>query len=89
MPKLPIQLRPVLAATAVGEAVSAGQYWATLFAGGGRMATLATEAVTLASGGDRRVMGVFAVAQAALPIAFFALALVLPKLVWRRRAALA
>lgn len=87
--KLPILLRPLLAATAVGIAVSAGQYLATLFAGGGRMATLATEAVTLASGGDRRVMGVFAVAQTALPMAFFAIALLLPRLVWRRRAALA
>jgi putative thiamine transport system permease protein len=87
--KLPILLRPLLSATAVGVAVSAGQYLATLFAGGGRMATLATEAVTLASGGDRRVMGVFAVAQSLLPIVFFAAALLLPRLVWRRRAALA
>lgn len=87
--KLPILLRPLLSATAVGIAVSAGQYLATLFAGGGRMATLATEAVTLASGGDRRVMGVFAVAQSGLPIVFFAMALLLPRLVWRRRAALA
>ncbi len=87
--KIPILLRPLLAATAVGIAVSAGQYLATLFAGGGRMASLATEAVTLSSGGDRRVMGVFAVAQTALPLAFFAVALLLPRLIWRRRAALA
>ncbi len=86
--KLPILLRPLLAAAAVGVAVSAGQYLATLFAGGGRLATLATEAVTLASGGDRRVLGVYAVVQAALPLLFYALALLLPRLVWRRRAAL-
>ena len=86
--KLPVMLRPLLAAGAVGIAVSAGQYLATLFAGGGRMASLATEAVTLASGGDRRVLGVYAVAQAGLPLLFFALALGLPRLVWRHRAAL-
>jgi len=86
--KLPVLLRPVLAAAAVGVAVSAGQYLATLFAGGGRMATLATEAVTLASGGDRRVLGVYAVAQAGVPLLFYAVALAVPRLVWRRRAAL-
>ena len=86
--KLPILLRPLLAAFAVGVAVSAGQYLATLFAGGGRMSTLATEAVTLASGGDRRVLGVFAVVQAGVPFAFYALAMLLPSLVWRRRAGL-
>ncbi len=86
--KLPILLRPLLAATAIGMAVSAGQYLATLFAGGGRMATLATEAVTLASGGDRRVLGVYATVQAALPLMFYLAALLLPHLVWRHRAAL-
>jgi putative thiamine transport system permease protein len=86
--KLPMLLRPLLAAAAVGVAVSAGQYLATLFAGGGRMATLATEAVTLASGGDRRVLGVYAVAQGGLPLLFYGAALLLPRLVWRRRAAL-
>lgn len=83
--KLPILLRPLLAAAAVGVAVSAGQYLSTLFAGGGRMATLATEAVTLSSGGDRRVMGVFAVAQTVLPFTFYAAALLLPRLIWRNR----
>jgi putative thiamine transport system permease protein len=86
--KLPVLLRPLLAAAAIGIAVSASQYLPTLFAGGGRLATLATEAVTLSSGGDRRVMGVFAVAQTALPLAFYATALLLPRLVWRNRAAL-
>jgi len=86
--KLPILLRPLLAAAAVGVAVSAGQYLATLLAGGGRMATLATEAVTLASGGDRRVLGVYAVVQAGVPLLFYAAALLLPWLAWRRRAAL-
>lgn len=86
--KLPILLRPLLAAAAVGIAVSAGQYLATLLAGGGRMATLATEAVTLASGGDRRVLGVYAVVQAGLPLLVYGAALLVPRLAWRRRAAL-
>jgi putative thiamine transport system permease protein len=50
--KLPMLLRPVLVAFAIGFAVSVDQYLATLFAGAGRIATLTTEAVTLSSGGD-------------------------------------
>ena len=86
--KLPILLRPLLAASAIGIAVSAGQYLATLFAGGGRLASLATEAVTLASGGDRRVLGVFATLQSGLPLLFYAIALALPGIIWRHRAGL-
>ncbi|TYK98148.1 ABC transporter permease subunit, partial [Streptococcus dysgalactiae] len=55
--KLPILLRPILIASAIGFAVSVAQYVPTLFVGGGRVATLTTEAVALASGGDRRVVG--------------------------------
>ena len=40
-------LRPLLIAGAVGFAVSAAQYVPTLFAGGGRFMTLATEALSL------------------------------------------
>nr|WP_235913569.1 ABC transporter permease subunit [Pseudoroseomonas coralli] len=88
MVKLPVLLRPLLAAAAVGVAVSVGQYLATLFAGGGRYATLTTEALALASGGDRRVLGVFAALQAGIPLACYALALLLPRWLWRRRAGL-
>ena len=56
-------------AFAIGFAVSVGQYLPTLFAGAGRIATLTTEAVTLSSGGDRRVLGVYTFLQAALPLA--------------------
>ena len=42
---------------AVAFAVSVGQYLPTLFAGNGRVPTLTTEAVTLAAGADRRVIG--------------------------------
>ena len=37
---------------AVGFAVSVAQFLPTLFAGGGRLATLATETLSLAGGGD-------------------------------------
>ena len=86
--KLPVLLRPLAVAAAVGVSVSIAQYLATLLPGGGRVATLTTEAVTLAAGGDRRVLGVFAVAQAAIPLAAFGLALLLPALLWRDRAGL-
>ena len=66
---LPLLARPLLAAAAVGFAVSAGLYLPTLFAGAGRVATLTTEAVTLASGADRRVVAATALLQAALPAA--------------------
>ncbi len=83
--KLPMLLRPVLFALAVGFAVSVAQYLPTLFAGGGRFATLTTEAVALAGGADRRVMGVFAFLQALLPLVGFALALAIPAWLFRRR----
>jgi putative thiamine transport system permease protein len=76
--KLPMLLRPVLFALAVGFAVSVAQYLPTLFAGAGRFATLATEAITLSTGGDRRVIGVYAFLLAGLPIAAFAAALLVP-----------
>nr|WP_211112157.1 ABC transporter permease subunit [Azospirillum soli] len=78
-------LRPILTACAVGFAVSVGQYLPTLFASGGRMATLTTEAVALASGADRRVTAVYAFAQAALPLLAFAAALAVPAWAYRNR----
>jgi putative thiamine transport system permease protein len=84
--KLPLLLRPLLAAWAVGFAVSVGLYLPTLFGGAGRVATLATEAVTLASGADRRVLAVFALLQAALPLLAYAAALALPAWLFRHRA---
>jgi len=72
--KLPMLRRPVLAAFAVGFAVSAAQYLPTLFAGAGRFATLTTEAIGLAAGADRRVIGLYALMQAILPLLPFLLA---------------
>jgi putative thiamine transport system permease protein len=86
---LPLLARPLLAAAAIGFAVSAGLYLPTLFAGAGRVATLTTEAVTLASGGDRRVVGATALLQAALPLLGYALAVGLPSWRARRRQGLA
>ena len=73
--KLVMLLRPVLIAMAVGFAVSVAQFLPTLFAGGGRFGTLATETLSLAGGGDRRTIGLFGFALAALPFLGFALAL--------------
>lgn len=83
--KLPILFRPIVIAAAIGFAVSVAQYLPTLFAGGGRVATLTTEAVTMASGGDRRVVGVLAFLQTMLPLGVYAAALAVPGLVFTRR----
>ena len=87
--KLPLLLRPILVAAAVGFAVSTAQYLPTLFAGAGRVVTVTTEAVTLSSGGDRRVIGVFAVLQAVLPLAAYGLAFLWPAVLFRRRRGMA
>lgn len=83
--RLPMMLRPVLVAAAVGFAVSVGQYLPTILIGMGRVATLTTEAVALSSGGDRRLIGVYALSQTIMPLIGFALALTLPALVFRNR----
>jgi putative thiamine transport system permease protein len=72
--KLPLLAAPVAAALAVGFAVSVAQYLPTQFIGAGRHATVTTEAVTLASGGQRHTAAAFALLQALLPFAGFALA---------------
>jgi len=87
--KIPLLLRPLTVAAAVGFAVSAALYLPTLFAGGGRWTSLTTEAVTLASGGDRRVLGVYAFAQAALPLIVYTAALAVPAFLYRNRKGMA
>ncbi|MED5297268.1 MAG: ABC transporter permease subunit [Pseudomonadota bacterium] len=86
--RLPLLLAPMATAMAVGLAVSIGQYLPTLLLGAGRLTTLTTEAVSLASGGDRRLTAIYALAQLALPAIGFALAIGLPRLLHRRRRAL-
>lgn len=72
--KAPLLAAPIAAALAVGFAVSVAQYLPTQFIGAGRHATVTTEAVTLASGGQRHTAAAFAVLQALLPAIGFGLA---------------
>lgn len=87
--KLPMLLRPILIAAAVGFAVSVAQYLPTIFAGNGRIATLTTQAVTLSAGGDRRVIGVYTFLQAMLPLLVYGGAIALPHALHRHRRGLA
>jgi putative thiamine transport system permease protein len=69
-------LRAALAAAfAVGFAVSVAQFLPTLFVGGGRFATVTTEAVALSAGGQRSLLAAFALLQWLLPACLFVLAL--------------
>ncbi|MGV8950787.1 MAG: ABC transporter permease [Cypionkella sp.] len=86
--KLPALMGPLLTAAAIGFAVSIAQYLPTLFMGAGRIATLTTEAVTLSSGSDRRVIGTYGVLQAVLPFAAYVLALAVPRILYRDRRAM-
>jgi putative thiamine transport system permease protein len=83
--RLPMLLRPVLVAAALGFAVSVALYLPTLLIGGGRWPTVTTEAVALAAGGDPRLIGSTALVQAALPFLGFAIAAALPAIVFRNR----
>ena len=83
--RLPMLVRPILTAAAVGFAVSVGQYLPTLLIGEGRLSTITTEAVALASGNNRRVIGVYALLQTILPFLAFALAVLLPAVLHRNR----
>ncbi|MCY1707786.1 ABC transporter permease [Pannonibacter sp. SL95] len=87
--RLPLMLPAILTAVALGLAISVSQYLPTLLIGGGRVTTVTTEAVALASGGSRPLIAVHALAQILLPFAGFALAaalsrLLLPRLFPRR-----
>ncbi|SIQ00532.1 putative thiamine transport system permease protein [Aeromonas sp. RU39B] len=76
--KLPLLIRPLMAAFAVGLAVSLAQYLPTLLLGGGRIITLTTEAVAIGSGLNRRLAGLYGLLQTLIPLLGFALALWLP-----------
>ena len=83
--KWPLLVKPLLAALAVGFSVSIAQYLPTLFAGGGRFATVTTEAVALSAGGNRRVLAVQALLQVLLPLAAFGLAAFVPQWLGKHR----
>jgi len=86
--RLPLLLRPILTAAAIGFAVSVGLYLPTLIIGGGRFATVTTESLALASGGSRQVIAVYAMLQMLLPLIAFALAAAVPALLYKNRTAL-
>ena len=83
--RVPMLLPAVLTAVAVGLSVSVTQYLPTLLIGGGRIETLATQAVALSSGGNRRIIGAYGLLQMLLPAAGFALAIGLPRLIHANR----
>lgn len=83
--RLPMMSSALLAAIALGFAISISQYLPTQLLGGGRVPTITTEAVALASGGSRTTIAVWAQLQASLPLLAFALALLIPRFLWRNR----
>ncbi len=78
-------IRPVLTAAALGFAISVGLYLPTLLIGAGRWPTITTETVALASGGDRKLIGATALVQALLPFLGFAIAALVPAILFRNR----
>jgi len=86
--RLPMLSRAIVVACAVGFAVSVGQYLPTVLIGAGRLVTITTEAVALGAGGNRRVIGIYAFLQMLLPFLGFALAALVPALLFRNRRAM-
>jgi putative thiamine transport system permease protein len=83
--RLPMLLRPVMVAAALGFAISVGLYLPTLLIGGGRWPTVTTETLALASGGDPRLIGATALVQALLPFLGFGVAALAPAVFFRNR----
>lgn len=83
--KWPLLKAPILAAFAVGFAVSIAQYVPAQLAAAGRYSTLPIEAVTLSSGGNRALVAAYGTALMALPLTVFLLAQWLGKPRWRAR----
>lgn len=81
--KIPQLFAPILIAVALGLAISFGQYLPTLLAGGGRISTITTEAITLANGASRRTSAVYALMQMLLPLIGFIVAWFLPKVIYK------
>jgi putative thiamine transport system permease protein len=69
--KWPMLRASITAAAAVGTAVSVAQYLPTLYVGEGRYTTVTTEAVTLASGGQRNLVAAYAWLQWLIPVVGF------------------
>ncbi|OOF11395.1 thiamine ABC transporter permease [Salinivibrio sp. MA427] len=82
--KLPLLLPAIILAWAVGASVSLAQYLPTQLLGAGRINTLTTEAVSLSSGLDRRISGLYGLMQALIPLLVFVLATFLSRVMQRR-----
>ncbi len=83
--KLPMLMRPILFAFAIGFSVSVAQYIPTILVGAGRYSTITTEVVSIASGSDRRILAVYALIQHLLPMIIFVFAMVVPKILFYKR----
>lgn len=83
--KIPLLLRPLSGAIAVGFSVSVAQYLPTLYAGAGRFATVTTEAVAQSSGGDPQQLAILALLQTLLPAIIFIITLQIARLATRHR----
>lgn len=71
-------LRPaLLSAWAIAFSVSIAQYISTLMIGAGRVTTITTEAVAIASGNEQNITAVYMLVQATLPFIAFLVANVL------------
>ena len=78
-------LRPLILLTmAIGFSVSLAQYLPTTVAGAGRWSTLTTEAVSLASGQDRRLLSLLGIWQSFLPALALSLAWLLRGPAWQK-----
>lgn len=83
--RLRMMLPAVLTAGAVGFAVSVGQYLPTTMIGSGRIETVTTEAVALASGGNRRLVGAYALVQTVVAFVGFFAATIVTFVLFRNR----
>ncbi len=81
--KWPMLKTSLWAAVGIGFAVAVAQFVPVQLAASGRHATLAMEAVTLSSGGNRALMAASALALMVLPLLGFALAARLGRSRWR------
>ncbi|MFT4937118.1 MAG: putative thiamine transport system permease protein [Paraglaciecola sp.] len=73
-----VLLRPaLLIAWAIAFSVSIAQYITTLMIGAGRVSTITTEAVTVASGNEQSITAVYMLVQSALPFMAFLVASIL------------
>jgi len=71
-------LRPtLLSAFAIGFSVSIAQYIPTLMIGAGRVPSITTEAVAIASGNDLNITSVYMLLQSSLPMMVFFIAILL------------